>query len=70
MGVKKQNSNKRFEKNEHARIVEGVLGFRIFLPVWYLKVADSENSKLVKAPTVPKATSRNPRHAAGAHWHR
>ena len=31
---------------------------------------DSENSKLVKAPTVPKAKSRNPRHAAGAHWHR
>ena len=24
-----------FEKNEHACIVEGVLGFRIFLPVWY-----------------------------------
>ena len=30
---------------------------------------DSENSKLVKALTVPKVTSRNPRHAAGAHWH-
>ena len=31
---------------------------------------DSENSKLVKAPTVPKLTSRNPGHATGAHWHR
>ena len=31
---------------------------------------DSENSKLVKAQTVPKMTSRNPGHAAGAHWHR
>ena len=30
----------------------------------------SENSKLVKAPTVPKVTSRNPGRAAGAHWHR
>ena len=29
-GVKKQNSKKGFEKN--ACIVEGVLGFRIFLP--------------------------------------
>ena len=38
-GVEKQNSKKGFEKNEHACIVEGVLGFRIFLPVWYLKVA-------------------------------
>ena len=37
--VEKQNSEKGFEKNEHACIVEGVLGFRIFLPVWYLKVA-------------------------------
>ena len=27
---------------------------------------DSENSELVKAPTVPKVTSRNPGHAAGA----
>ena len=35
-GVEKQNSKKGFEKNEHACIVEGVLGFRIFLPVWYL----------------------------------
>ena len=38
-GVEKQNSKKGFEKNEHACIVEGVLGFRIFLPVLYLKVA-------------------------------
>ena len=29
-GVEKQNSKKGFEKNEHACIVEGVLGFRIF----------------------------------------
>ena len=69
------HSKKGFEKNEHACIVEGVRGFRIFLPVRYLKVAvtggpDSENSKLVKAPTVPKLTSRNPGHATGAHWHR
>ena len=35
-GVEKQNSKKGFEKNEHACIVEGVLGFRIFLPIWYL----------------------------------
>ena len=38
-GVEKQNSEKGFEKNEHACIVEGVVGFRIFLPVWYLKLA-------------------------------
>ena len=38
-GVKMQNSKKEFEKNEHAYIVEGVLEFRIFLPVRYLKVA-------------------------------
>ena len=31
---------------------------------------DSENSKLVKVSTVPKVTSRNPGHAAGAYWHR
>ena len=31
---------------------------------------DSENSKLVKAPTFPKVTSRNPGHTAGAPWHR
>ena len=37
--VKKQNSKKGFEKNEHACILEGVLGFLIFLPVWYFKVA-------------------------------
>ena len=35
--VEKQNSEKGFEKNEHACIVEGVVGFRIFLPVWNLK---------------------------------
>ena len=29
-GVEKQNSKKGFEKNEHACIVEGILGFRIF----------------------------------------
>ena len=39
VGVEKQNSKKGFEKNEHACIVEGVLGFLIFLPVLYLKVA-------------------------------
>ena len=38
-GDEKQNSKKGFEKNEHACIVEGVLGFWIFLPVKYLKVA-------------------------------
>ena len=37
--VEMQYSKKGFEKNEHACIVEGVLGFRIFLPVLYLKVA-------------------------------
>ena len=31
---------------------------------------DSKNSKLVKAQTVPKVTSRNLWHAAGAHRHR
>ena len=31
---------------------------------------DLENSKLVKAPTVPRVTSRNPGHYAGADWHR
>ena len=35
-GVEKQNSEKGFKKNEHACIVEGVVGFLIFLPVWYL----------------------------------
>ena len=29
-GVKKENSKKGFEKNEHACIVEGILGFWIF----------------------------------------
>ena len=38
-GVEKQNSEKGFKKNEHACIVEGVVGFRIFLPVWDLKAA-------------------------------
>ena len=32
-GVAKQNSKKGFEKNEHACVVEGVLGFRISLPI-------------------------------------
>ena len=31
---------------------------------------DSKKSMLVKAPTVPKVTSKNPGHAAGAHWHK
>ena len=31
---------------------------------------DLENSKLVKASTVPKVMSRNPRHSTGAYWHR
>ena len=31
-GVKKQNSDKGFEKNEHACIVDAVLGFWIFCP--------------------------------------
>ena len=31
-GVKKQNSEKGFQKNENACIVEGVAGFRIFYP--------------------------------------
>ena len=35
-GVEKQNFKKRFAKNEHACIVEGVFGFLLFLPVWYL----------------------------------
>ena len=39
VGVKIQNSKKGFEKNGHACNVEGVLGFRIFLSVLYLKVA-------------------------------
>ena len=39
VGAEEQNSEKGFEKNEHACIVEGVLGFRIFLPVWNLKAA-------------------------------
>ena len=32
-GVEQQNSKKESEKNEHACIGGGVLGFRIFLPV-------------------------------------
>ena len=36
-GVEKQNSKKGFEKNEHACIVEGVLGFRIFCPSGLLR---------------------------------
>ena len=70
-GVEKQNSKKGFEKNEHACIVEGVLGFLIFCPSGIVRgQARLGNSKLVKAQTVPKVTSRNPRHTAGAHWHR
>ena len=38
-GVEKLNSKKGFKKNENACLVEGVLGFQIFLPVLYLKVA-------------------------------
>ena len=38
--VEKQNSEKGFEKNKHASDVEGIVGFRIFLPVRYLKAAD------------------------------
>ena len=38
-GVEKQNSEKEFEKNEHASDVVGTFGFRIFLPVRYLKAA-------------------------------
>ena len=38
-GVEKQNSEKGFEKNEHASDVVGTFGFRIFLPVRYLKAA-------------------------------
>ena len=37
VGVEKQNSEEGFEKNEHACIVVGILGFRIFLPIWILK---------------------------------
>ena len=44
-GAERQNSEKGFEKNEHACSVEGVLGFRIFLPVWYLK-APSQTRKI------------------------
>ena len=39
-GVEKQNSEKGFEKNGHAWDVVGIdriVGFRIFLPVLYLK---------------------------------
>ena len=45
------------------------LGFG-FLLVFKGGQSDSEKSKLVKALTVPKVTSRNPGHAAVAHWHR
>ena len=69
-GVEKQNSKKgwRFEKNEHACSVdsEEFCGLSVFKGGLH----NSENSKLVKAPTVPKLTSRNPRHSSGAHWYR
>ena len=38
-GVEKQNSEKGFEKNDNACSVVGTFGFRIFLPVRYLKAA-------------------------------
>ena len=60
-GVEKQNSEKGFEKNEHACIVEGVVGFRIFLPVKFKARLSSDRSERKR---------RNPGHAAGAHWHR
>ena len=67
-GVEKQNSKKGSDKNEHACNVDGVSWVSdLRLPVRGLP--NSENSKLVKAPTVPKVTSRNPGHSAGAHWH-
>ena len=47
-----------------------ILGFRLhcqslFKGDW----PDLENSKLVKALTVPKVTGKNPGHSAGVHWH-
>ena len=44
-------------------------GFRIVVSVFRDGQPDWENSKLVKALTVQKVTSRNPGHSAGAHWH-
>ena len=50
------------------------MGFRFHCPSVFKgggpEPPDSEISKLVKAPTVPKVTSRNSGHAAGTHWHR
>ena len=65
-GVEKQHSKKGLEKNEHACIVDRVSWVSDF------ECPSSEKSKLVKVLTVPKVpvTSRNPRHTAGAHWHR
>ena len=73
VGVEKQNAKKGFSKRMSMPAgcsVEGVLWvFGSHCPFkggW----SDSENSKLVKASTVLKVTSRSPGHAPGAYWHR
>ena len=69
-GIKKQNSKKGFEKNEHA-CSWSFVGFGFHCQsIFEGGQPDYENSNLVKAQTVPKVTSRNSRHAAGSHWHR
>ena len=72
---KKQGSRSRFPRKDSKRMSMPAwwresLGFRfhcqsLFKGGWPYP----DNSKLVKALTVQKVTSRNPKHSAGAYWH-
>ena len=67
--IKKQNTKKGFEKNGHACSVEGIFEVSDSTACPYLMLADPTQANQSSALTVPKLTSTNPGHAAGAHWH-
>ena len=59
----------RFEKIGHACSVEGIFEVSDSTACPYLMLADPTQANQSSALTVPKLTSTNPGHAAGAHWH-
>ena len=72
-GVKKQNSKKGFEKNDHSCSMEGILlvlnptasqYWQLVGPTW----TNQSLSKLWQFWKYDKLQG-SPRHAAGAHWH-
>ena len=66
----KAGSRSRIQRKDSKRMSMPECGGNCWVsarPVFKGGWPDSENSKLVKAPTVPKVTSRNSGHAAGAH---